>query len=120
MSTKLVVLAAASLLLSAEGVRAAPAAAYKLYVAGVAAQAEARLADAAVDLPTPTVQVRGVLRDNQFDNVRLVRSTGDLNADRAIQQALRRLKVDPTPADLAGREVVLTLGDTPAVQAGTP
>lgn len=117
MGMNLAALAAAGLMLSVGAVNAAPPAGYRLYVASVSAQAGARLANAGVTLPNGPVKVRGVLRDGQLDNVRLVQSTGDLNADRDIQQALRRLKVGETPADLSGREVILTLGAWPIVEA---
>ncbi|WP_374469255.1 hypothetical protein [Phenylobacterium sp.] len=120
MRTKLLVLGVASLLLSVEGVRAAPAAFHQAYVASVSAQADAKLANSGVILPDGMVKVRGVLSGDRLQNVHLAESTGDLAADRAVEQALRRLKVAPVPAELAGRQVTLTLGAQPIVQARTP
>ncbi|HEY8615679.1 TonB C-terminal domain-containing protein [Phenylobacterium sp.] len=119
MKTKLLVLGVGALLLGVEGVRAAPAAYAQAYVASVSAQADARLANAGVT-PPALVKVRGVLSGDRLQNARVVETSGDLAADRAVEQALRRLKVAPTPPELSGREVVLTVGAPPIVQARTP
>lgn len=120
MKATLVVLAAAGLLLGVEGVRAAPAGLNQIYVAGVSAQADARLANAGVDLPGRTVKARGTLSGDRLLGARVVESTGDLAVDRAVEDALRRMRTSPVPAELAGRDITLTLGEPPIVQAKAP
>ena len=115
MKTALLVLGAATLLAGAEGVRAVPAAYSQAYVAAVSAQADARLANQGVAVPGGRARIRGVLSGDRLQGARVVETTGDLAADRAIEQSLRRLKVAPVPAELAGREVTLTLGAPPPV-----
>ncbi|MCR5877849.1 hypothetical protein [Phenylobacterium sp. J367] len=114
MKTALLVLGAATLLAGLEGARAAPSAYSQAYVAAVAAQADARLANAGVAIPGGRVKVQGTLSGDRLQNARLVASTGDLDADRAIEQSLRRLKVAPVPAELSGRDVVLSVSALPA------
>lgn len=120
MKATLVVLAAAGLLLGVEGVRAAPASLNQIYVAGVSAQADARLANAGVALPGRTVKVRGTLSGDRLVGARVVESTGDLATDRAVEDALRRMRTSPVPPELSGREITLTLGEAPIVQAKVP
>lgn len=120
MKATLVVLAAAGLLLGVEGVRAAPASLHQIYLAGVSAQADAKLANAGVTLPGRTVKVRATLSGNRLVGARVVDSTGDLATDRAVEGALRRMRTSPIPAELSGRDVTLTLGDPSIVQAKVP
>jgi hypothetical protein len=117
MRAKLILLSAATLLLGAEAARAAPAA-VQTYIAGVSARADARLADVGAAVPAG-VKVRAVVSGDRLQSVRVAEGTGDLAADRAVEQALRRLKVETAPPELSGREVVLTLGVPPIVQART-
>lgn len=120
MKATLVMLAAAGLLLGVEGVRAAPAGPNQIYLAGVSAQADAKLANAGVNLPGRTVRVRGTLSGGQLVGARVVESTGDLAVDRAVEDALRRMRTAPIPAELSGRDITLTLGEASIVQAKVP
>ncbi len=87
----------------------------RTYLASVAAQADARLANAGVQLPG-ALQVTGRISGERLSGVQFA-STGDVATDRAVDQALRKMPISQVPAELAGRTVTLTLGPSPTVQA---
>ena len=87
----------------------------RTYLASVSAQADARLANAGVELPGP-LSVTGEVSGERLSGVRFA-STGDLVTDRAVDQTLRRMPITQVPAELAGRTVSLTLSPAPIVQA---
>jgi hypothetical protein len=117
---KLLLLSVAGLFLATGGVAAAPDAQSQLFVAGVSAQADARLANAGVAVPAQTVKVRATLSGGRLSGVRVAQSSGDLATDRAVEATLRKMKVGQVPAALAGRDITLTLGPSPYVQAKNP
>jgi hypothetical protein len=114
---KLLLLSAASLMLATGGVAAAPNAATQLFIVGVAAQADARLANAGVVVPGQPVKVRAALSGERLNGLHVVQSSGDLATDRAIEAVLHKMRVGRAPADLAGRDFTLNLGPSPIVQA---
>ena len=116
MNTNLLVLSAAGLLLATGGVRAEPNVVDRAYLATVAAQADARLANSGVQLPG-TLKVAGELSGERLSGVRF-KSTGDFATDHAVDQALRRMPIAQVPPELSGRTVTLTLGPTPLTVAG--
>ena len=97
------------------GARAEPNLIDRAYLASVAAQADARLANTGVELPGP-LKITAQLSGERLIGVRFA-STGDIVTDHAVDQALRRMPIAQVPAELAGRTVTLTLGPTPIVQA---
>ena len=97
------------------GTRAEPNLIDRTYLASVSAQADARLANAGVELPGP-LRVTGEVNGERVSDVRFA-STGDLGADRAVDQTLHNMPIAQVPADLAGRTVSLTLSPAPSVQA---
>ena len=116
MHTNLLVLSAAGLLLASGGVRAEPNAIDRAYLASVAAQADARLANSGVQLPG-ALKVTGELSAGRLSGVRFG-STGDLATDDAVNRALGKMPVGQVPAELSGRTIPLTLGPAPVVVAG--
>ncbi len=116
MHTNLLVLSAAGLILATGGVRAEPNVIDRAYLASVAAQADARLANTGVELPG-VLKVTAELSGERLSGVRF-RSTGDLATDDAVNRALRKMPIARVPAELSGRTVTLTLGPAPVVLAG--
>ena len=116
MNTNLLVLSAAGLLLATGGVRAEPNVIDRAYLATVAAQADARLANSGVQLPG-VLKVTGELSGQRLSGVRF-KSTGDFATDHAVDQVLRRMPIAQAPPELSGRTVTLTLGPTPLTVAG--
>jgi len=117
MHTNLLVLSAAGLLLATGGVHAEPNAVDRAYLAAVAAQADARLANTGVQLPG-ALRVTAELSERRLSGVRF-KSTGDLAIDDAVGKALRKMPIGQVPAELSGRTVTLTLGPAPQHVAGT-
>jgi hypothetical protein len=117
MHTNLLVLSAAGLLLATGGVRAEPNVIDKTYLASVAAQADARLANTGVQLPG-ALRVTAELSGRRLSGV-WFKSTGDLATDDAVNRALRRMPIAQVPAELSGRTITLTLGPAPINVAGT-
>ena len=97
------------------GARAEPNLIDRTYLASVAAQADARLANTGVQLSGP-LKVTAQLSGERLSGVRFA-STGDLATDDAVNRALRKLPVPQVPAELSGRTVTLTLGPTSTQQA---
>jgi hypothetical protein len=117
MHTNLLVLSAAGLMLATGGVRADPNLMDRAYLASVAAQADARVANAGVQLPG-ALKVTGELSGERLSGVRF-KSTGDLATDDAVARALRKMPIVRPPAELSGRTITLTLGAAPINAAGT-
>ena len=89
------------------------------YLAAVGATAEARLESAGVQLAQP-LELKGTVGgDGRINNVRPV-TTGSVETDQKVRQALARLTVPGPPVELAGRDISLTLDARPFVQAKTP
>jgi hypothetical protein len=117
MHTNLLVLSAAGLLLATGGAHANPDVIDRAYLASVAAQADARLANSGVQLPG-VLRVTGELSGERLSGVRFA-TTGDLATDRAVDAALRKMPIAQVPAELSGRTVTLTLRPAPVVVAQT-
>ncbi len=115
MKAQLLLLSAAALLLAAPlpGALAAPAD-VQTYVASATADAGERLVARDVDLGERTVAVRGRVQADRLSGVRIVRSSGSAELDDQVVAALKNLRTDAAPVDLAGREITLTLGATAA------
>jgi hypothetical protein len=109
MKAQLLMLSTAGLLLAAGASRAEPNPAIRDFLTGVAAQADARLSITCAALPGQTVRVRGAVSDGRLNGLRMAASTGDLNADQMILRSLRLMRVKDVPAELSGRELILTL-----------
>jgi TonB family protein len=58
--------------------------------------------------------------DGRLTGVRVVRSSGSLEADQKAVQALRRLKVSGPPNALLGADVTVAVTKEPIVQAKNP
>jgi hypothetical protein len=114
MITKFLLIGAAGALF-VSGARAEPNFVDRIYLATVAAQADARLANSGVGLPG-ALKVTGQLSGERLSGVRFA-STGDLAVDHAVETALRRMPIAPVPAELSGRTVTLTLGPAPIAVA---
>ena len=117
MNANLLVLSAAGLLLASSGAHADPNVINRIYLASVAAQAEARLANAGVNLPG-VLHVTGQLSGERLGAVRFP-TTGDPATDRRVDATLRKMPIAQVPAELSGRTVALTLGPVPVVAART-
>jgi len=115
MIAKFMLIGATGLLLLTGGARAEPNSINQAYLASVAAQAEARLANAGVRLPS-VIHVSGSLSGDLLSGVQ-VAATGDFNLDHAVRQALRRMPLGQVPPELAGRTVRLTIPANPIVEA---
>jgi hypothetical protein len=115
MITKFLLIGATGLLLVTGGAKAQPNATDQAYRSSIAAQAEARLANAGVKLPG-VIRVSGSLSGDLLSGVQ-VAATGDFNLDHAVREALRHMPLGQVPAELSGRTVKLTLGPAPLVQA---
>ena len=115
MNTNLLVLSAAGLLLATGGAHADPNVIDRAYLASVAAQADARLANGGVQLPG-VLRVTGELSGGRLSGVRF-KSTGDLATDDAVARALRKMPIAQAPAELSGRTVTLTLQPAPVAVA---
>jgi hypothetical protein len=114
MKAQLLVLTSAALLLTAGAVQAAPHNPHQLFIERVSAQADARLADVGVALTNSPVRIRTSISGDRLGTVQVVQSSGDPNVDRAIEKSLRKMPVSQAPAELAGRQLVLTLGSPSA------
>jgi TonB family protein len=91
------------------------------YLARAEAQAEQRLGQAGLDADRTPLQVRATVGgDGRLNGFRVVRSSGSLETDEKARKALHLLRVAAPPAELAGRQVTLTLGEASPVLAGTP
>lgn len=117
MYTNLLVLSAAGLLLATGGAHAHPNAIDRAYLASVAAQADARLANTGVQLPG-VLKVTAELEERRLGGVRF-KSTGDPATDDAVARALRKMPIGQAPAELSGRTVTLTLGPATVAVAGS-
>ncbi|HEY8573164.1 TonB family protein [Phenylobacterium sp.] len=97
---------------------AAPPAEVQDFLGHAAASADAKLAAAGVNLAGQPVKVRATVgSDGRLSGLSIAESTGSRDTDAAVEAALKRLAVGPVPAQVAGRKVMLTLGQAPIVQA---
>jgi hypothetical protein len=120
MRALLLSLSAAGLLLAAPTAHAATAPEVRRFLDDGAAAADARLAKAGVALAGRTADVRAVLgSDGRLMGLHVVRSSGSLETDSAIEKALNHMRVDGAPALLGGAQVTLSVGEPPIVRAST-
>jgi TonB family protein len=112
------VAAAVLVAVPAANAHAAPPAEVRQFLDGAAAKADARLGEAGVQLTGQAVRVRATVgADGRISGLAVVESSGSLDTDAAVKVALKRLAVGPVPAQVAGRAVILTLGQGAIVQA---
>ena len=112
------VAAAVLVAVPAANAHAAPPVEVRAYLDEAVAKADARLAEAGVDLSGQSVMVRAtVSSDGRLNGLSIAETTGSRDTDAAVEAALKRLRVGPAPAQLAGRGVTLTLGSGAIVQA---
>ncbi len=110
-------IAAAGLVLATQPARAADRA-LDAYVARATADAAARVGAAGVDLTAQSLAVQGrIASDGRLGALRVVRSSGSIEADVKAVQALRTLRVADPPAGLVGAQLKVTLGEGPILQA---
>ena len=110
MKAQLLALSAAALLLASQA-HAAASAPVQHYLDDTRAAALQRLQSAGVDLSGQPAMIRAVVRsDGRLDGLRVVGTTGSRDKDDAIAEALRKMRGPDAPAELAGRELTLTLG----------
>jgi hypothetical protein len=120
MRTLLLSLSAAGLLLAAAATHAATAPEVRRFLEDGRVAADARLTKAGVALAGRTADVRAVVgSDGRLMGLHVVRSSGSLETDAAIEKALNRMRVDGAPALLGGAQVTLSLGEPPIVRAST-
>lgn len=82
--------------------------------------AAAEVAAAGVDVG-PGLSVKGrVNSDGRLTGVRVVKSSGSLEADQKAAQALRRLKVPAPPNALLGADVTVAVTKESILQAQNP
>ena len=114
-------LTAAGFLLAAPS-QAAPAPEVRQFLDHSGQKANARLVKAGVSLAGQTADVRATVgSDGRLMGLRVVRSSGSRDTDAAIEKALNRLRVEAPPALLAGAQVTLAVGGSPAAPAsGAP
>ncbi|CAN7555950.1 hypothetical protein LJR164_003941 [Phenylobacterium sp. LjRoot164] len=118
MKAQLLMLSAAGLLLVAPltSALAAPAD-VQTFVASATADAGERLAARNVDLGERSVAVRGRVHADRLSGLRIARSSGSAELDDQVVAALKNLRTDVAPVDVAGREITLTLGTPAAAEA---
>lgn len=119
MKTLLPFLAAAVLVVSpAAGAHAATNTQTRAFLDDAAASADARLANAGVNLAGARLKVRASFdADGRVNHLTVAESSGSLDVDAAVKAALKALEVGYVPPTLAGRNVILTLGAPAIVQA---
>lgn len=120
MKTQLISIAAAALLvgLPAAQAHAAPNAEVREFLSGAAAKADAQLAASGVHLDGTAVKVRAAIgSDGRLNGLSVVETSGSRDTDAAVEASLKRLPVGYVPPAVAGRNVILTLGQPAIVQA---
>ena len=117
MKAQLLLLSAAGLLSAAPLLAQAAPANVERYVATAAGDANERLADRGVDLGGRTVTVRARVGLDRLNGAQVVGASGSAELDNQIAAALRNVRTTKAPPELVGREVKLTLGQTPATSA---
>jgi hypothetical protein len=118
MRTLLLSLSAAGLLLAASTAQAVTSPEVRRFLDDGRAAADARLAKAGVSLDGRTADVRAVVgSDGRLMGLHVVRSSGSLETDAAIEKALNHMRVDGAPPLLGGAQVTLSVGEAPLVSA---
>ncbi|RAK59183.1 hypothetical protein DJ021_04895 [Phenylobacterium hankyongense] len=114
-------LSAAGLLLASAAQAAAPPRDVQQFLDSAHRTAVVRLEKAGVALAGRPLAVRATVDGaGRLYGLHVVRSSGSLDTDAQATAALRRMAVESPPYDLAGRDVTLTFGDAPIVQAKAP
>ena len=112
------VAAAVLVAVPAANAHAAPPVEVRQFLDQAAARAEAKLAHAGVRLDGQAVKVRATIgSDGRLNGLTVAESTGSRDSDAAVEAALKRLPIGAAPAQLAGRGVLLSLGQPTIVQA---
>jgi TonB family protein len=118
MKTQLLGLSAAALLLAAASPSAATPSESRLYADRIEAKAEALLRASGIDLQGPAVSVRAEVRpDGRLTDVRVVRTSGSPDLDRAVAEVLRKALVADAPVGLLDGAVTLNVGQGVGLQA---
>lgn len=117
MKAQLLLLSVAGLLSAAPLFAQAAPANVERYVATAAGDANERLADRGVDLGGRTVIVRARVGVDRLNGAQVVGASGSAELDDQVAAALRNLRTTKAPPELVGREVMLTLGQSPTTSA---
>jgi TonB family protein len=119
MKTQLLGLSAAALFLAAASASAASIASdSRQYADRIEAKAEALLRAAGIDPQTASVSVRADVRpDGHLTTVRVLRTSGSPDIDRAVAEVLRKALVADAPVGLLDGAVTLNLGQGVGAQA---
>ncbi len=121
MKTEMIALAAGALLSAATLTVAKASPAGDRWLADARAVLEARLLADAVPDSGRTVVVRlNATGEPKSYNPTIVGSSGSLDYDAATRAALKGLKLKIPPAELRGRRVTFTLGETQVAGASAP
>ena len=111
MNLNLLAMSAASLCVAGSSDAATPSIDVQRFLILAQGVAQARLADAEVDLSGRSVAVRGsVGEDGRILDLHVVRSSGSVDTDLCVERALARMSMGDVPARLGGASMTLLLG----------
>src|SRR5258708_18586274 len=119
MKAQLLMLSAAGLLFAASASHAAPPESQR-YADRANAKAEALLQAAGVDSQAQAVSARAsVSPDGHLTGVRVTRSSGSPDTDRAVADGLRKIVLADAPIGLLDGAVTLNVGQGAVIQAAS-
>ena len=117
MNIKALLLSAAALTFAASTMRAAPAE-LPYYSARTQAKLHSLLRASGIDPEVKSVSVRAfVAPDGQLTGMKVIRSSGSRDTDRAVETVLRKIVVADPPIGLDDGAVTLNLNPAPVVEA---
>ena len=120
MNTRILALSAAGLLFAASASQAAVSE-LQHYTDKAQARAETLLRATGLDFNTQSVSVRATVGlDGRLSGLRVVRSSGSPDTDRAVETVLRKIVVADTPLGLTDGAVTLNVGPAPIAEAKVP
>ncbi len=117
MKAQLLMLSAAGLLFAASASHAALPES-QLYASRANARAEALLRAAGIDSQVQPVSVRASVNpDGHLTGLRVIRTSGSPDIDRAVAEVLRKVLVADAPVGLLNGAVTLNVGQGALIQA---
>jgi TonB family protein len=117
MKTQLLMLSAAGLLFAASASHAALPES-QIYASRANTRAEALLRAAGVDAQAQPVSVRAsVSPDGHLTGVKVIRTSGSPETDRAVTEVLRKIVLTDAPIGLLNGAVTLNVGQGAVIQA---
>ncbi|HEX2818473.1 MAG TPA: TonB family protein [Phenylobacterium sp.] len=117
MKTQILALSAAALLLAASAAAAAPSESQQ-YAAFVDAKAESLLRATGIDPQGQPVSVRATVSpDGHLTGLKVLRSSGSPDTDRAVAAVLQKVLVAHAPVGLLDGAVTLSVGQGVGLQA---